>query len=86
MKKLYKVRTNAGIDMICIDYENKTGCFYQGTDGWQYDHSINDVEDTSGWNLGLANGEELYSGLVAMIENKENEILEERESVDGQDF
>ena len=34
MKKLYKVNTNAGIEMICLDHDNKQGWVYRGTDGW----------------------------------------------------
>ena len=87
MKKLYKVNTNAGIEMICLDHDNKLGWIYQGTDGWKYDHSIAEVTDVSGWDRGSDDLEQQYNDLLNMIENDSNvEIIEERESVDVMDF
>lgn len=87
MKKLYKVNTNAGTEMICLDHDNKQGLVYQGTDGWQYDHSINEVEDVSGWDSGSDDLERQYVDLLNMIKNDSSvEIIEVRESIDGMDF
>lgn len=87
MKKLYKVNTNAGTEMICLDHDNKQGWIYRGTDGWQYDHSLNDVTDVSGWDRGCDDLAQQYIDLLNMIENDSDiEIIEERESVDGMDF
>ena len=49
MKKLYMVNTNAGLEMIFVDYDEKIVRIYGGQDGWQYDHTLNDVEDVSSW-------------------------------------
>lgn len=87
MKKLYKVNTNADTIMICLDHDKKQGWIYRGTDGWQYDHSINEVTDVSGWDRGSDDLEQQYIDLLNMIENDPNvKIIEERESVDGMDF
>lgn len=49
MKKLYMVNTNAGLEMIFVDYDEKIVRIYGGLDGWQYDHPLSDVEDVSSW-------------------------------------
>ena len=49
MKKLYMVNTNAGLEMIFVDYDEKIVRIYGGKDGWQYDHPLSDVEDVSSW-------------------------------------
>lgn len=49
MKKLYMVNTNAGLEMIFVDYDEKIVRIYGGQDGWQYDHPLSDVEDVSSW-------------------------------------
>ena len=49
MKKLYMVNTNAGLEMIFVDYDEKIVRIYDGLDGWQYDHPLSDVEDVSSW-------------------------------------
>lgn len=49
MKKLYMVNTNAKLAMISVDYDNRIARVYGGTDGWQYDHSLAEVEDDSSW-------------------------------------
>ncbi len=86
MKKLYKVNTNAGTEMICLDHDNGISYIYRGDDGWQYDHSIDEVEDVSGWDIG-DDPDQQYADFVNMIKNgSEIEIIEERESVDGMDF
>ena len=49
MKKLYMVNTNAGLEMIFVDYDEKIVRIYGGQDGWQYEHTLSDVEDVSSW-------------------------------------
>lgn len=49
MKKLYMVNTNAGLEMIFVDYCEKIVRIYGGQDGWQYDHPLSDVDDVSSW-------------------------------------
>lgn len=49
MKKLYMVNTNARLEMIFVDYDEKIVRIYGGQDGWQYDHTLRDVEDVSSW-------------------------------------
>lgn len=49
MKKLYMVNTNAKLEMIFVDYYEKVVRIYGGKDGWQYDHSLSDVDDVSSW-------------------------------------
>ena len=49
MKKLYMVNTNAGLEMIFVDYDEKIVRIYGGKDGRQYDHPLSDVEDVSSW-------------------------------------
>lgn len=49
MKKLYMVYTNAKLEMIFVDYDEKIVRIYGGQDGWQYDHTLFDVEDVSSW-------------------------------------
>ena len=49
MKKLYMVNTNARLEMIFVDYDEKIVRIYDGHDGWQYDHPLSDVEDVSTW-------------------------------------
>ena len=50
MKKLYMVNTNAKLEMIFVDYDEKIVRIYGGQDGSQYDHPLSDVEDVSSWN------------------------------------
>lgn len=75
MKKLYKVNTNAGLEMISIDYDNRIARIYGGTDGWQYNHSLMEVEDDSSW------GEGDFDAIVADLEsnNPDFRILDERD-------
>ena len=76
MKKLYKVNTNAALEMISVDYDNRVARIYGGTDGWQYDHSLADVEDDSSWGEGY----DFYAITAALESNDPNfEIVEERE-------
>lgn len=63
MKKLYKVYTNAKLEMISVDYDNRIARIYGGTDGWQYDHSLAEVEDDSSW------GEGDFDAIVADLES-----------------
>ena len=49
MKKLYKVSTNARLEMIFVDYDEKIVWIYGGLDGWQYYNPLSDVEDVSSW-------------------------------------
>ena len=75
MKKLYKVSTNAALEMISVDYDNYVARIYGGIDGWQYDHSLAEVEDDSSW------GEGDFDGIVAALESNDPDfqIVEERE-------
>lgn len=75
MKKLYKVSTNAAMEMISVDYDNYVARIYGGIDGWQYDHSLAEVEDDSSW------GEGDFDGIVAALESNDPDfqIVEERE-------
>lgn len=75
MKKLYMVNTNAALEMISVDYDNYVARIYGGIDGWQYDHSLAEVEDDSSW------GEGDFDGIVAALESNEPDfqIVEERE-------
>ena len=75
MKKLYKVNTNAALEMISVDYDNYLARIYGGIDGWQYDHSLDEVEDDSSW------GEGDFDGIVAALESNDPDfqIVEERE-------
>lgn len=75
MKKLYKVNTNAALEMISVDFDNRVARIYGGTDGWQYDHSLADVEDDSSW------GEDDFNAIVADLESNDSgfQIVEERE-------
>lgn len=50
MKKLYMVNTGARMEMIFVDYEEKiVRIFHGGLVGWQYDHTLSDVDDVSSW-------------------------------------
>lgn len=49
MKKLYMVNTNARLEMIFVDYDEKIVRIYGGLDGWQYEHTLFEVEDVSSW-------------------------------------
>lgn len=75
MKKLYKINTNASMEMISVDYDNRIARIYGGTDGWQYDHSLVEVEDDSSW------GEGDFDDIVADLESNDPDfqIVEERE-------
>lgn len=75
MKKLYKVNTNAALEMISVDYDNYVARIYGGIDGWQYDHSLAEVEDDSSW------GEGEFDDIVAALESNDPDfqIVEERE-------
>ena len=75
MKKLYKVNTNAALEMISVDYDNYVARIYGGIDGWQYDHSLAEVEDDSSW------GEGDFDAIVAALESNDPDfqIVEERE-------
>ena len=79
MKKLYKVNTNARPEMIYVDYDERIVRIYGGLDGWQLDHSINEVEDTSGWDDDFD-----FDAITADLESNDPnfEIVEERE-LDG---
>ena len=76
MKKLYKVNTNARLEMIYVDYDERIVRIYDGLDGWQLDHSINEVEDTSGWDDDFN-----FDDIVAALESNDPDfqIVEERE-------
>ena len=76
MKKLYKVNTNARPEMIYVDYDERIVRIYDGLDGWQLDHSINEVEDTSGWD-----DDYNFDAIVADLESNDPDfqIVEERE-------
>ena len=65
MKKLYKVSTIAALEMISVDYDNYVARIYGGIDGWQYDHSLAEVEDDSSW------GEGDFDGIVAALESND---------------
>lgn len=75
MTKLYKVNTNASLEMISVDYDNYVARIYGGIDGWQYDHSLAEVEDDSSW------GEGDFDAIVAALESNDPDfqIVEERE-------
>ena len=75
MKKLYKVNTNACLEMISVDYDNRVARIYGGIDGWQYDHSLAEVEDDSSW------GEGDFDDIVTALESNDPDfqIVEERE-------
>lgn len=75
MKKLYKVNTNAALEMISVDFDNRIARIYGGIDGWQYDHPLADVEDDSSW------GECDFADIVAALESNDPDfqIVEERE-------
>lgn len=75
MKKLYMVNTNAALEMISVDYDNYVARIYGGIDGWQYDHSLAEVEDDSSW------GEGDFDDIVAALESNDPDfqIVEERE-------
>ena len=75
MKKLYKVNTNASLEMISVDFDNRIARIYGGTDGWQYDHSLAEVEDDSSW------GEDDFDAITAALESNDPDfqIVEERE-------
>lgn len=76
MKKLYKVNTNARPEMIYVDYDERIVRIYDGLDGWQLDHSINEVGDTSGWDDDFN-----FDDIVADLESNDPDfqIVEERE-------
>lgn len=76
MKKLYKVNTNAALEMISVDYDNRIARIYGGIDGWQYDHSLMEVEDDSGWD-----DDYNFDDIVADLESNDPDfqIVEERE-------
>ena len=76
MKKLYKVNTNACLEMLSVDYDNRIARIYGGTDGWQYDHSLADVEDDSSWGEGYD-----FDDIVAALESNDPDfqIVEEHE-------
>ena len=76
MKKLYTVNTNARPEMIYVDYDERIVRIYDGLDGWQLDHSINEVEDTSGWDDDFN-----FDDIVAALESNDPDfqIVEERE-------
>lgn len=76
MKKLYKVNTNARPEMIYVDYEERIVRIYDGLDGWQLDHSIDEVEDASGWDDDFN-----FDDIVAALESNapDFQIVEERE-------
>lgn len=76
MKKLYKVNTNASLEMISVDYDNRIARIYGGTDGWQYDHPLAEVEDDSSWDDDFD-----FDEIVAALESNDPDfrIVEERE-------
>ena len=76
MKKLYMVNTNAGLEMIFVDYDEKIVRIYGGHDGWQYDHPLSDVEDVSTWDDDFDFGE-----IVKALESNSIgfQILDERD-------
>lgn len=49
MKMLYKVNTNATVELIYVDFDERRVRIYNGLDGWQLEHSVYEVEDTSSW-------------------------------------
>lgn len=76
MKKLYNVNTNARPEMIYVDYDERIVRIYDGLDGWQLDHSIDEVEDTSSWD-----DDYNFDDIVAALESNDPDfqIVEERE-------
>ena len=62
--------------MIYVDYDERIVRIYDGLDGWQLDHSINEVEDTSGWD-----DDYNFDDIVAALESNDPDfqIVEERE-------
>lgn len=76
MKKLYKINTNASMEMIYVDFDNRIARIYGGLDGWQLDHSIDEVEDTSSWDDDFN-----FDDIVAALESNDPDfqIVEERE-------
>ena len=76
MKKLYMVNTNARLEMIFVDYDEKIVRIYGGSDGWQYDHTLNDVEDVSSWDDDYD-----FDEIVKALESNDPDfqIVEERE-------
>lgn len=76
MKKLYKVNTNACLEMLSVDYDNRIARIYGGTDGWQYDHSLAEVEDDSSWDDDFN-----FDDIVAALESNspDFQIVEECE-------
>lgn len=76
MKKLYMVNTNAGLEMIFVDYCEKIVRIYGGKDGWQYDHPLSDVDDVSSWDDDFD-----FDEIVKALESNDPDfqIVEERE-------
>ncbi len=76
MKKLYKVCTNAELEMIFVDYDEKIVRIYGGHDGWQYEHTLSDVEDVSSWDDDFD-----FDEIVKALEsnNPDFQILDERD-------
>lgn len=66
MKKLYMVNTNAGLEMIFVDYDEKIVRIYDGLDGWQYDHPLSDVE--GGGHTSSSTYQEVGSGASSCTE------------------
>lgn len=75
MKKLYKINTNASLEMVSVDFGNRIARIYSGTDCWQYDHSLAEVEDDSSWS------EVDFDSIVDDIESNDPDfqIVDERE-------
>ena len=76
MKKLYKINTNARPEMIYVDYNERIVRIYDGLDGWQVYHSVDEVEDTSSWDDDFN-----FDDIVADLESNDPDfqIVEERE-------
>lgn len=76
MKTLYKVQTNASLEMISVDYDNHVARIYGGIDGWQYDHPLVEVEDDSSWDDDFS-----FDDIVAALESNspDFQIVEERD-------
>lgn len=76
MKKLYMVNTNAKLEMIFVDYDEKIVRIYGGQDGWQYDHTLGDVEDVSSWDDDFD-----FDEIVKSLESNSSDfqILDERD-------
>ena len=76
MKKLYMVNTNAKLEMIFVDYDEKIVRIYGGLDGWQYDHPLSEVEDVSSWDDGFD-----FDEIVKALESNspDFQILDERD-------